>query len=300
MPAEVLALGAALCFASGGIAVKFATQAGSMLVGYVASLATGVIGLGIVAAITVDSWAIPLGPALLFGLAGLAGPGAGRLLGMRAVRDAGASVALPVQSSANPLIASAAGVLLFGEIVGLGRVLALALIVGGILACARGGSANRVDGLDFARTRLPAVNRRLVLLLPLAAGGAYATADILRKFALAEHGDPILGAFVGMTAALLVWVTILSATPAFRQPFRMNRSIAWFCLNGVLSATASTSLMFALRIGDLSVVAPILASQPVIVVVLGALVLRDLERLRLGTVLGALTVFTGVAWLAFS
>jgi drug/metabolite transporter (DMT)-like permease len=296
MPPELLALGAAVCFASGKIAVKFATQTGGVMVGFLVTLATGVVALGLLAAFTVETWTIPFGPFVLFALGGIAGPGVGRILAIRAVRDAGTSVAVPLQSSANPLISTVAGVLLFGETVGLGRVLALGLIIAGIWACARGGSANR------HLSDLPASRRTLwlALLLPLAAGAAYATGDVLTKFALAEYGEPVAGAFVGSLTAFVIWLGIFLVTPQFRGPVRISASLGFFVVSGLFSAAAMTLVLSALRGGDLSVVAPIVASQPVIVIVLGALLLRSLEKLRPGTVIGAVLVFAGVAYLSLN
>lgn len=292
MPAELMAVGAAIGFALGMTAMKLATRAGNMMLGYLVTLATSIVVMGVMAIFTVETWAVPAGPLLLFALGGVAGPGAGRLLGMRAVRDVGTSVAAPVQSSSNPIVATLVGVAVFGESLGPGRVLTLAVIVAGIWACVRGGTANRLS------VPAPRSGRLLVLLLPLSAGAAYATMMSLNKLALAEHGDPVLGAFVGLVTAFAIWLTIYLLSPRLRRRARFTPALAWFSVSGVMSAGAQFALLSALEIGDLSVVATIVAAQPVVVILLGALLLRDLERLRPGTVLGAVIVFAGVAYLS--
>ncbi len=297
MRAELFAVVAALCFASGSVVVKRATQAGDVLVGFLISLSVNALVVGLVAVLTVERWAVPVLPLVLFALAGLCGPGLARLLMMRSVRDAGASVAVPVQASSNPLISSAAGLLLFGESAGLGRLVALLLVVSGIWSCARGGSAN-VVAPDAPRARPARSLGPVVLLLPLPAGAAYASADILRKAGLSRYDEPVLGALIGTVAALAVWVTVVVLRPSLRAPVRLSQSSGWFVLNGVLLGTAQLALLFALSTGDLSVVSPIVASQPVIVVVLGALVLRDVERVRWGSLVGAALVVLGVVWLS--
>jgi drug/metabolite transporter (DMT)-like permease len=300
VPAELAALLAAVCFASSAIAVKFGARSGSMVLGLVVSLVTGTVAVGILAAATVSNWSVPVRSILLFVVAGFAGPGLARLLQMRGVRDLGASVAVPVSSSTNPLLASIAGVLIFGEVIGLARALALALIIGGIWVCTRGGSANHDHGGSLAPPTATGVKPVFALWLPLAAGAAYAVADMLRKGGLEADTEPVLGAFIGLGAAALIWVVLLFVVPAFREPVRFTPSLNWFCLSGALSGAAQIFSFFALREADLSVVAPILAAQPVVVLIISAVFLRNVEKLRVSTVLGAGTVFLGVAFLALS
>lgn len=297
MPAEAFALVAAFCFASGSVAVKRATQTGDVMLGFLVGLVVNAVLVGIVALLTVEAWAVPPLPLVLFALAGLAGPGLARLLMMRSVRDVGASVAVPIQTSSNPLLSSAAGILIFDESAGRGRLVALVLTVTGIWSCARGGSANRIP-LEIRRARGAGLTHLGVLLVPLAAGGAYAASDILRKAGLNRYDEPVLGALIGTATALALWSAAYVVRPAMREPLLLTGSLGWFCLNGVLIGTAQLALLRALSTGDLSIVSPIVASQPVIVIVLSALVLRDIERLRWGSVAGAVLVVLGVALLA--
>lgn len=296
MRAEHLALLSALCFASGHIVAKFAMRQDNLFVGLIVSVATGVVMMGVIAAATVRDWSIPAASIAFFAAAGVVGPGIGRVTAMRAIRDAGTSVAIPLQASANPIISSLGGVLLFSEVMDLGRVLALVLIVSGIVASARGGSANRGEGLVHAAG---AGRSRLHLALwPLAAGAAYAASDMLRKTALLGFGDAILGTFIGLVASLAVWTLALAASKRLRAGVRPDRTLWWFVLHGLVSAAAVVLLMAALNVGDLSVVSPIIASQPVVIVVLGALLLRRFERLRPGTIAGAVMVFAAITYLS--
>jgi drug/metabolite transporter (DMT)-like permease len=61
-----------------------------------------------------------------------------------------------------------------------------------------------------------------------------------------------------------------------------------------LSALAVTCTIQALRTGDVAVVSPIIAAQPLPALVLSALFLRSLERLDFIVVLGALAIVLGV------
>ncbi|MFY1632933.1 EamA family transporter [Solwaraspora sp. WMMB335] len=290
LPIELLALLAAFAYASSQVVSKLATRHGNVMSGLVVSLVTGTLALGVLCLATVGSWQVPVSATVLFVLAGVAGAGLGRLLMMRAVRDAGASVASPVLSSTQPVAATGFAVAFLGEQPTTGRLLMLALVVAGLWLSARGGSANR--GIAVLRTG-PADLARL-LVWPVAAGVALATSDLLRKAALDIHPDAALGAFLGVATATSGWLLVM----AVREPGALRRAppaYGWFALHGLLTALAATLLFLALRAGDLSLVAPIIAAQPVFVVMLGAVVLRDLEAVRAGTVTGALVVFGGIA-----
>nr|MDT0662531.1 DMT family transporter [Micromonospora sp. DSM 115978] len=301
MPAELLALGAASMHAASQVVTKVATsRGGSVLPGFVISLGAGTILLGGLAVATVDTWRVTAPVATLFVLAGLVGAGLGRLLMMRAVRDAGASVASPVQSSTQPMMATVAAAVVLREQVSLGRVLALGLVVIGLWLAARGGSANRHDGAVPLGPSDPVgsgnrwVPTLRMLAWPVAAGTALAMADLLRKAGLDAHPDAVLGGFLGVVAAFGGWVVVLAVRARRHRPW-WPATHRWYALHGVMIGSATTLLLLALRSGDLSVVAPVAASQPIFVIGLSALLLRDVEALRPGTVFGAIAVFGGVA-----
>jgi uncharacterized membrane protein len=262
--------------------------------GFLVSLGVGIVTLGVFAGLTVDSWYLPRPAFLGFILAGLAGPGAGRFLMMLGVRDAGASVSAPVQAATNPVLSSLGGVVFFGEQVGLLRAAGIGLIVGGIWASARGGSANLGEGggLQIAPRDLR------VLIWPFLAGASFALADVLRKFALEADGAALLGALLGISVSFVVWMLTAVISPSLRSGLRMKRELGWFAIHGVLAGIGLATLLAALRDGDLSLVVPIFSSQPVIVILLSAVLLRRLEVLRAGTVIGAAIAAVGLVALA--
>jgi drug/metabolite transporter, DME family len=298
MPAELLALLAACCYASAHVAVKFGTEEVPILVGLLITQATGVLVLAAFAVTTVHSWDVPVVSVVVFALAGVVGPGLGRALGMRSVRDAGTTVAIPVQASATPVLSTIAGAFLFREVVSVGDALALVLIVTGIWFCVKGGSTNRHTAAYLLDIAKPRVRPYAVVVVPLISGAAYSMSDVARKSALSVHGDAVLGALIGLTAAFTVWLAIFLMTPRYRPVPRLSRASIWFCVSGIFSAGAQVTLMSALKVGDLSTVAPIAASNPIIVIILSAILLRKLEHLRRETIAGAAIASLGVAYLS--
>lgn len=291
MPAVVFALLGATCYASSAVIVKFAARSGNPRTGFLVGLVSSLLAIGAASPALVTDWTIPAKSVALFAAAGVTGAGAGRALGMWGVRLAGASVAVPVQASANPLIATAAGAFLFTESVGYARLGAIGLILIGVWLAARGGTANLLDLTNDGQPR-----SRWLVVVPLAAGATFGATDVLRKLALGAGGDPALGALIGLVVATLMWGTLL-APRSRRPPLRPNRSWWWYGLYGVVTMTAQLCVLLALRSGDISTVSPILSSQPVIVLLLSGLFLRRIERLRPGTVIGAAVVVAGVMWI---
>lgn len=294
MAPELLAALAATCFASGSVVIKLAGEISGMLAGFALSLAISLAVLLALSIYVVDDWAVSVESAMLFATAGIAGPAIGRTLSIRSVKESGSSVAVPAQSSASALWATAAGILVFQEAVDGEHWVALGMIIGGIWSTTRGGSAN----IERADTTIIGWRPFAVVALPVAAGVSFASADVLRKFALDGGGQPLVGAVIGTGVALGIWVVVLIVTPSrFSSPLSL-RSGKWFCVNGLLTAVAQLCLLFALTRGDLSVIGPIMASQPVIVIVLAALLLREHERLRIGSVAGAIMVFLGSGYIS--
>jgi drug/metabolite transporter (DMT)-like permease len=298
LPAELLAFMAAFFYAMSQLTAKRGTQAGSIMLGSLIGLVTGTAAVGVVTASTTSSWSMPAAALTLFAVAGIAGSLAGRSLAMRGVRDIGASVSVPVQASVSPIIATAAGALIFGEAVSPSRAFSLAVILLGMWLCMRRGSSNTV--LDVTAPRQRVGWRRLLsgLLWPASAAAAFATSDILRKAGLAVLPSPMLAAFIGLGTALVVSLAWFYLGPSAREPLRWDASTAWFGVSGLLSASAQVSLLFALRVGELSVVAPIVACQPVLIMVLGPLILRGVEKFTRLTAVGGLLVATGIASLS--
>lgn len=298
MPAELLALMAALLYALSQLTAKRGTQTGSIMFGSLIGLVTGTAAVGVVAGTTTSSWSMPAVALILFAVAGIAGSLAGRAFAMRGVRDIGASVSVPVQASVSPIIAIAAGALIFGEVISPARAVSLAVILLGMWLCMRNGSSNAV--LDVAAPPRKVGWRRLAsgLLWPVAAAAGFATSDILRKGGLAVFPSPVLAAFIGLGTALVASLAWFLFGPGAREPLSWTPSTAWFGLSGLLSASAQVSVLFALRAGELSVVAPIVACQPVLIIVLGPLILRGVERFTRLTAAGGVLVATGIASLS--
>lgn len=293
MRPEALAAMAAVGYGSAQITARLGSLRCPVLPGLLVSLVVGTVVLVPL---------LDLAPAYgwnpraiaAFAVAGIAGPGIARGLSMFGVARLGTSVSVAVQASAYPMFAVAGAVLGLGEGLTAARVGGLVTIVAGIvLVLSSNGAATAAPRESTAGARSP---RRLgpALLAPALAGLGYALADVLRKGAFATLPDPLLAAFVGLLASVATWGAASAAVPHVRHQFRWDPGLLWFALNGLLSSAAQIALMHALVIGDVAVVSPIAAAQPIVVVLLTPLLLRRVDVIDRRVVTGTVLAVAGI------
>lgn len=286
---EAYAILAALCFSASSITVRKGIQGTSVLTGLMVSLAAG-------SAVTIAAYVIsgpePVAGAAVFrfAVAGLLGPSIGRATGMIGIGLLGPSRSVPVQGSLYPVAAIAFGVVVLGESLSVLQVGGILVVTGGVWALTR--EEAQVIGVE----EVPAMTERSSvppILFPLMAGIAYASADVFRKRAATIAPDALLGVMVGTVTGLAVWVLAALFVKPVRARLQIGPGVWWFGLSGLLAAAAGLSVIRALEEGDVSVVAPIVAAQPLPVLILSALFLKKVEMLTPQIVFGSLAVVTG-------
>ena len=223
----------------------------------------------------------------IFVVAGIIGEGLGRTSFIAAVSRIGPSIATPIQTATYPVVALVGGVVLFSEAVTGWRVVGAASIAAGIWALAGEKTSPVAPPSRDAVTR-----RRWAYLLPVVGGLSFAGSDLVRKLGLVEAPYPAFGAVVGTASMMVVWAVVVYSVPRIRRQVSFGPGWQWFIPTGVLAGFGVLSVFRALDAGDVSVVGPIIMAQPLIVVMLSAVFLRDIEKLTRRIVLGAtLTVF---------
>lgn len=227
---------------------------------------------------------LSLAPAALFLGAGVVGTALGRLAVFAGVDRVGASINSAVIST-RPLFATLLAVLVLGEPVTPVTVVGVVVLVAGlgVLAVSRGGD------LTGWRPR--------ELLFPLAAAAAFGAGNVARKFGFeAFPGVSVLEAVAlnesGALLALAAYAAVASHDAVLDAP---RRTYAYFAGSGTVTAVALFALFAALDVGRVVVVDPLAATAPLFTTVFAAVLLRDLERVTRGVVLGAALVVLGAA-----
>jgi drug/metabolite transporter (DMT)-like permease len=302
MTSSVLALCAATSWSLSHVFVRLGSRSVAPLAGVVLSLASSSFVLVIALAIRgdVDPNLLAVG---LFALAGMTGPGLGRILSITAISRIGATRASPVKSAAQPVIAVVLGVVVLAETVELTRLTGIALTLTGVVLVVVSGQRAQASTFGSPRqggamsTRAPALRNLSVLLWPIGAGTAYALTDLTRKNAMQVLDDAFLGGAIGVLVALTIWGTVLvtrGGAPSLWRDLRSQNSI-WFLVSGTASGAAQVFVLSALRDGDLSLVAPILAVQPILIAIFARVFINRLERVGIAVAGAALLATAGTA-----
>ncbi len=283
---EFLALTSSMAWGSEAILVRrgsrYASVALAALMGFALSTA----------AIWIAIWRL-FPPGLLytgatryFVISGLIQPAAVRFLHYTGIVRLGASRAGPVRS-VTPLFAIALAFTFLGE-----RP-ALAVYPGALLS---------VLGvwLTAARREGESEWKAVHLAYPLSAALLTAISQNFRKTGLRIMPNPFVATAITITTSLVVFSLSLVATGQLRPTFRGDRKcLPFYGAAAVVSATAQLLGYIALSQGDVSVVVPLINTNPLFIVLFSAIFLRDLETLNARVAAGAALIVTGVALITF-
>jgi drug/metabolite transporter (DMT)-like permease len=277
-----LALLAAVQFGLALVLTQFALRHGAPGRGARASIATSALVLGAVALARVDPAGFSLRGAAVFAAVGLVFPVAVTRLTFEANRLLGPSLAGALGNLA-PLFAVLGAVLLFGAVPSMAQGAGLGLVVAGVAAISlRRGAAGR-------RLALAAV------LLPLAAAALRGFVQPATQAGLAFWPSPLAAAAIGYAVS----VAVAFALPVAAGPRLAPAGRAWFAAVGLCNGGAVLTLYAALAAGPVLLVAPLVATYPLVTLALSALLPGGTGLTRgmlggiAGTVAGVMLLLAG-------
>jgi len=277
-PVYVLALGSAALTASATILIRQGLRGADALTGYWINLVVGTVGLWAAVLLLAPPEPVRFRGVLYFVLAGLVGTTAGRLLRFVSIDRVGASVAAAL-INLHPFISAGLAILLLGETVTWSIVGGTVVIVAGTILLSASG---RAQGFRPAQ-----------LVFPFLSALAFGAVAILRKLGLGGAGA-LIGFAVNVTTALIA-VTAFVVAAGHRHRARCSpRSLGYLVVAGVAENAGVLLGVFALGVGAVTVVAPLVGTMPLFVLTLSALFLRDIERLGARLVAGTLLIVLGV------
>lgn len=278
MPAPLLALGAALGFATAGIflrrALVHATPAPAALVSVTFTAAfVWLVALPSVSLSLLWTWRV-----LPFVAAGAAAPGIGRLLLYTGVGRVGVARTSAFVAT-TPFFAVAMAIAALGE-----RPTWMTL---GGAACVVAGGA-----LLAMRVREDRSWRRRDLAFPVLAAASFGLRDNFMRAGLTHYPQPMVAAAVAtFTAVVVMWTLAALGGPGARRLPRAG--LGYMALAGAAESVAYVTMLRALGVGDVSVVSPLVHAQPLFTVVLALLFLRDLERVTWRVAVASALVVAG-------
>ena len=279
MPAQLIALAAAVSYAISGIAAKRGLRYSTPVTVTLVSVAIHAVVLWIALLIfrgvpVVSGWVL-----FLFVLSGLLQPIL-RFLTYAGIHYVGAAAGTTLRG-AHPLFSTTLAILFLGEPLNLLIVLGTISIVAGVAL------------ISWQGNKKQASFRWWHLAYPLSAAFLAGVSHPLRRYTLKLANEPLyLAAVIGIVA--LPWLASATLLPRQNQkPVWDRRAMGPFVIAGALETLGILLGIVALSIGQVVVVSPIIATSPLWIVLGSWLFLRDIERLTLRTLCGAVCVVAG-------
>lgn len=287
---------AAVAFGSGSVMAKRGMQQTSALGALIISSGAAAVILGVAVLLNppeqVNAQAL-----FLFVCAGIVGDGIARFTLLGSIDRFGPIISIPIETAIYPLVVVLAGVTLLAERVTTLQVFGVVIIIGGIWMLLVPGQASTSD----TQTAQPPFRFSwAALLLPSLAGLCFALADLLRKLGLERTPEPALGALVAVATMLTIMIATSTAVPTMRSKLRVGAGWPWLLGSGAALAVALLSLYRALEDGAMSVIGPIVSAQPLVVIAVSLVLLRDIERVTVRMGVGTVLAVTGVTLVAIN
>lgn len=218
----------------------------------------------------------------IFVVAGLTASCIGRATHFVGIERVGPTVANTCVT-AHPMFAVTIALLVIGEPVRLVEAAGMLVIIGGLilLTFSKGGD---VGGWN-----------RWEVLIPIGAAFLFSVGDVLRRYAFVTTGaSPVEGAALNSFAAFagfLAFILLDGRYGVFRVSRTGYRDIA---IAAILTPVGLLSLLTGLSLGRVVVVVPLAATVPLFTIAFSYLLIRDLERVTWGIVVGSLGIVFGI------
>jgi drug/metabolite transporter (DMT)-like permease len=274
--AVALALYTTFGFGAGFVLTQFALPWIPPRLGAAFSIPTSTLLFWCLAPFSIDPAEVDLSAAGLFAVIGLLFPAAVALLNFESNRLMGPNIAGAVSALA-PLFAVLLAVMLLGEHLRFWQLSGIAAIVAGVVLMYTG------------QCQAFTVRRLWLLALPLGASAIRGFVQPLVKLGLERWHNPIAAVVIGYTvssAVLILAALVPSRTP--EQSFN-RRGALWFAAVGLCNGCAVLSMYSALGRGPVSLVSPLIATYPLVTLLLSV---RFLKRERVDARLAAAVAMT--------
>lgn len=198
-----------------------------------------------------------------FILAGLFRPAFSSTFAMAGTSILGPTISTTLSGTA-PFFGLLAGVFLLEETFSLQGAVGTAAMVAGIMLLARRG--NESQGINWPLW---------ALILPVMAAVIRVGASLVTKIGLEEIPSPYFAGLVAYNASLMIAVANLVRRRVSVTTLFANPDSRWFMLSGIAFGSAIYIVNVALKLGPLSVVAPLVSLEGVFVLILGITVFRE-------------------------
>ena len=282
---ELLALLGAFLFGLGTVLVRRGLEESNFLSATLTVTLIGTIVFCIVSLLLVPLTGVNSIGIVFFALAGLFAPGFAMLTHLKGVEMLGASMNASI-FAAYPLFSSLLAVFMLGELPSLGILAGMICIIFGVVLIERNLYGTPVKSAKPTRT---------ALAFPLSAALLLGFGYVLKKMGLNAYNEPILGVAVTYLSSMSLYTLLSALSTTVRRSMSVSRqSLQLFWKPGLILC-AGHLCDYALRYGDVSLVAPLMNIEPFFVFIFAYILLRELEKITHKLVIGTLIIVAGVS-----
>jgi len=218
-----------------------------------------------------------------FIIAGVLAPGMTRLFYFKGMEALGVSINASIYAT-YPLHTSILAVLLLDEIVPTKNWGGVILILIGVMLIERSLGRSKTE---------PKMICKKVLLLPLLATLTNASSWLIRKKALIICNEPLLGVAIGYSVSLLLYIFLL--IPYNRWYFiNFRKGLRQFWKPSILQIAGWILSFYALNYEKVSIVTPIIDTEPLFILFFAHLYLKGRERLSFRITIGTVLIVIGI------
>jgi drug/metabolite transporter (DMT)-like permease len=279
----LLGLFSAFVFGAAFVLTQFALRSMRPRLGAAFSVPTSTLLFWCLAPFLIDPTEIDVKAAGLFAGVGLLFPATVALLNFESNRLMGPNIAGAV-GGVSPIFAVPLALLLFGEHLRILQIFGIAAIVVGVVQMYRG------QWQAFASAG------PWLLVLPLAAAAIRGFVQPLIKLGLELWHNPIAAVLIGYTVSSTVLI-LAALLPGQRLERRFDgRGALWFAAVGLCNGSAVLSMYAALGCGPVTIVSPVIATYPLVTVLLSSAMLKR-ERVDAPLIVAVSATVGGVALL---
>jgi len=283
MGAEIIALVSAGLWACDTILVRQGARYAGVSVAALMSFFLSMVVLWAIIGWFFDFSFLQSDAILYFGVSGLIQPAIVRFLYYTGVVHLGASRAGPVRGIA-PLFAMTIAFVFLGERPGAAVYVGAVFCVTGVWLI-----SNRREGEKEWKL--------IHLVYPLAAALLTAVSQNFRRAGLLILPNPFIASAITVTTSFVVFSLGLLMTGQIRRLRPDRRCLPYYGSAALISSTAQLMGFMALSRGEISVVVPLINTNPLFIVMLSAIFLKDLEKVTFGVLMGALLIVAGIGFI---
>lgn len=278
-------MSSSLCFGIALVSGRIGLRTLDARSGAAISIPAATVLFALAAPFAFDAEGFSVRAALLFAVVGLFFPALVTILTFRSNEQLGPTITGAVSGTA-PLFALLAAGLLLGEKIPAQAAVACVAIVAGVAVLSWKQNAVRPGFIGWS------------LFWPIAGAVVRGLAQAGAKAGLVLWPSPFAASLIGY---LVSSATVIGANQLGRstRPQLKQSGVAWFALTGLLNGGAVLMMYGALSIAPVSLVAPVVATYPLITALLSAVVLRE-EAVTRRMVAGATITVLAIAYLVAS